>query len=61
MAGTIRDVARAAGVSISTASRSPSSPDGVADETRLRVQGPYVRWVNTPPHPLTASVPAVTL
>lgn len=38
MAVTIRDVARAVGVSISTVSRSLSSPDGVAEETRLRVQ-----------------------
>ncbi len=38
MAVTIRDVARAAGVSISTVSRALSSPDQVAEETRLRVQ-----------------------
>lgn len=38
MAVTIRDVARAAGVSISTVSRALSSPDQVADETRLRVE-----------------------
>lgn len=38
MAVTIRDVARAAGVSISTVSRALSSPDQVAEETRLRVE-----------------------
>lgn len=38
MAVTIRDVARAAGVSISTVSRALSSPDQVAQETRLRVE-----------------------
>jgi LacI family transcriptional regulator len=38
MAVTIRDVALAAGVSISTVSRALSAPDQVAEETRLRVQ-----------------------
>ena len=38
MAVTIRDVAREAGVSISTVSRALSSPDQVAEETRLRVE-----------------------
>lgn len=38
MAVTIRDVARAAGVSISTVSRALSSPDRVAQDTRLRVE-----------------------
>lgn len=38
MAVTIRDVARAAGVSISTVSRALSSPEQVALETRLRVE-----------------------
>lgn len=38
MAVTIRDVARAAGVSMSTVSRALSSPDQVAAETRDRVE-----------------------
>jgi LacI family transcriptional regulator len=38
MAVTIRDVARAAGVSISTVSRALSAPDQVAEDTRQRVQ-----------------------
>lgn len=38
MAVTIRDVAREAGVSISTVSRALASPDQVAEATRLHVQ-----------------------